>query len=713
MHLRTPKQLSFVLGFGLSFSCSAFSDATDNSGSLEATQLETTQLETMLVQGEQIKLGLEKEQALTPGGVSLIDGADLYQRNISNLADMLRYVPGMWVASGSTGDSTFFSSRGSNLDATNYDGNGIKFLQDGLPVTAADGNNHNRAMDPLGARYATVARGANALTYGASTLGGAIDFVTPTARDTESEIYLNGGSHGQMQGRITTGAVAGNVDGLVTLETRRWDGFRDHHEQEREGLYANAGWTFSDDLQTRFYFTYVENDQELSGALSREQFNDDAYQAQATAISGHFQFNVETWRIANKTQWDINENSSLSVGISYEEQTLYHPIVDKVMVDFDGPGPMPPTEVFSLLINTDQNNLGTTLRYNLRLGDHDLLAGVNYGETTVKGGNYRNDAGRRNGLTTRVDNRADSMELFLVDRWQVALQWKLIYGVQAVIADREVRNTAVASGELYNPSGDYDSINPRVGVIYQLAPSSELFANLSRLYEAPTNYELEDDACQCDLALDAMQGTVLEMGTRGSKQLGKSNEWYWELAFYYAQLKDEILSIDDPDAPGTSLSSNVDDTIHAGIEALVGASFALDASGNHRIEPLLNFTINEFSFSNDSVYGNNTLPVAPGYALKGEILYRNANGFFAGPTFDIIDERYADFHNTYTIDSYTLLGMRIGFSGNGWEIFGEARNLTDEEYVSVFSVKDIAAADAAILQAGEPRSLYVGVKVQL
>ncbi|MGM8227766.1 TonB-dependent receptor family protein [Cellvibrio sp. ARAG 10.3] len=703
MHLCTRKPLFFILGCGLSVSFTVFADIPENSGSLE----------TMLVQGEQIKLGLETEQALTPGGVTLLDGAELYQRNVTNLADMLRYVPGMWVASGSTGDSTFFSSRGSNLDATNYDGNGIKLLQDGLPVTAADGNNHNRALDPLGARYAIVARGANALTYGASTLGGAIDFVTPTARDTEQEIFLNGGSHGQLQGRITTGAVAGNVDGLITLEARRWDGFRDHHQQEREGLYANTGWQVSDALQSRFYFTYVKNNQELPGALSREEFDQDPYQAQASAVSGHFQFNVETWRVANKTQWDINDNSSLSIGIAYEEQALYHPIVDKVMVDFDGPGPMPPTEVFSLLINTDQNNVGTTLRYNLRLGNHDLLAGINYGETTVKGGSYRNDSGRRNGLTTRVDNNADSMELFLADRWQLTPQWKLIYGVQAVVADREVRNTTVANGELYNPRGDYDSINPRVGVIYQLAQSSELFANVSRLYEAPTNYELEDDACKCDAALDAMHGSVFEMGTRGSGALGAGHQWQWELALYYAQLQDEILSIEDPDAPGTSLSSNVDDTIHAGLEALIGASFLLDAGGTHRIEPLVNLTINEFSFDNDPVYGNNQLPVAPGYAIKGEILYRHANGFFAGPTFDVIDERYADFRNTYTIDAYALLGLRAGFQGKSWEIFGEARNLTDEKYVSVFSVKEITSPEAAILQAGEPRSVYVGIKWQL
>ena len=54
----------------------------------------------------------------------------------------------------------YFSSRGSNLDATDYDKNGVKLFQDGLPITTADGNSHNRMLDPLSARYAVIARGA-------------------------------------------------------------------------------------------------------------------------------------------------------------------------------------------------------------------------------------------------------------------------------------------------------------------------------------------------------------------------------------------------------------------------------------------------------------------------------------------------------------------------------------------------------------------------
>ena len=143
---------------------------------------QVTTLGTVEVRAD--KDAVEAERALTPGGVTVIDGETFEQRAVTNMADALRYVPGIFTQSGTGGDAIFISSRGSNLDATNYDSNGIKLFQDGLPVTTADGNNHNRFLDPLAARHAIVARGANALTYGASNLGGAIDFISPTARNS-------------------------------------------------------------------------------------------------------------------------------------------------------------------------------------------------------------------------------------------------------------------------------------------------------------------------------------------------------------------------------------------------------------------------------------------------------------------------------------------------------------------------------------------------
>ncbi|MED5239802.1 MAG: TonB-dependent receptor [Pseudomonadota bacterium] len=646
-------------------------------------------------EAEATRTELQREQSLTPGGVTLVEAEDLKERSVVTLGDMLRYVPGMWTATGSTGDGTFISSRGSNLDAVAYDGNGMKLMIDGLPVTAADGNNHNTFIDPLAARYAVIARGANAMTYGASTLGGAINFITPTARTADNEAYLSVGSHGTVQNSVTGGVVAGDFDGLVTVEQRSYDGFRGHQEQQRGGVYANTGWQINDKVENRFYVTYVDNDQELPGSLSQAQFDEDPYQANPSNIPGNFLYDVEKWRVANRTESNLSDTSNLVVGFSFEDQSLYHPIVENPF--------------FSLLIDNDQTTFGTTVRYDKKLGNHDLLLGLNYGETRVKGGNYQHSGGIRGALSTKVDNQADNLELFAIDRWHFAERWTLVYGAQAVTGSREVSNVDAASGVERNPKDDYDSINPRLGMIYQLADLSELFANVSKLYEAPTLYQLEDDVQANNETLDPMQGVVGEVGTRGTAPLGQASQWNWEVSVYYAQIEDEILSIDDPSAPGTSLATNIEDTIHAGVEALFGASLAL-GSNAQRIEPVLSLTWNDFTFDNDPLYGNNQLPVAPEFFIKGEVMYRHGNGFFAGPTFDIVDDRFGDFANNKDIEGYELLGLRTGLERDNWEVYLEGRNLADEVYVSNVSVSDNEAVNPVSIQAGEPRSFYAGVR---
>ena len=300
-----------------------------------------------------------------------------------------------------------------------------------------------------------------------------------------------------------------------------------------------------------------------------------------------------------------------------------------------------------------------------------------------------------------------------MDRWALAPRWTLVYGAQAVWAEREVENIEVESGARRNPGGDYDSINPRVGALYDLSDGITLFTNASRLFEPPTNFELEDDIRGGNDTLDPMYGYVIEIGGRGEHQVGAASQWYWDVAFYYSQIHDEILSVDDPLAPGTSLSANVDNTIHAGVETLFGASLALDQAEQHRIEPTLSLTLNDFSFDGDDIYHDNDLPAAPGYALRGELLYRNASGVYIGPTFDMIDDRYADFSNTYKVESYELIGLRAGYNNQRWEVFAEATNLLDKDYVALVSVRNVASADAAVIYPGAPLSIYAGVRIQL
>lgn len=666
--------------------------------------------ESVSVTAEQVRAEVERQRALTPGGVTVVEGDELFERYVNNMADMLRYVPGVWAESGYGNDELFFSSRGSNLDAVDYDKNGVKLLQDGLPVTTADGNNHNRVIDPLSARYVSVARGANALTYGASTLGGAMDFVSPTARNSPPlALFVDGGSFGSLNGRATVGGASDTVDGLLTVEGRNWDGYRDHSDQERYGLYGNAGWRPSATTHVQLFATYVHNDLRLPGALTREEVEEDPDQASQAALDGNYGKVVKTARVAAKATWSLGGNGTLAAGLSYEGQSLFHPIVDRILIDFDGPGPNPPVEVFSLLVDTDHRDFGAMVRYDRRLGGHELLVGLNYGKGSVEGGNYRNLNGQPNGISEYVDNRADSVEAFVADRWRVGDRFTLVFGGQLVSAWRDVLTTNATTGAVSNPADRFTSFNPRLGAIASLDDAGELYGNVSRLFEAPTTFQMEDDVRGGDAVLDPMSGTVAEVGWRSAAARSRGTRFTWDVSAYYARISDEILSVDDPAAPGNSLVTNVDKTTHAGLEALVGASF--EVGGAHRLEPRLSLTLNRFRFDADPAWGDNRLPAAPTYAVRGELLYRHPGGFYFGPTFDFVGERYADFANSYRVDSYALLGLRAGFGGRRFEVFGEVRNLLDEDYIATLSVMNEAAADARVLYPGAPLSAFFGARV--
>jgi len=657
------------------------------------------------------------EVAVSPGGVSLVDINGLHDRNVSSVADFFRYVPGVWATSQSGNDEVFITSRGSNLDANNFAGSGVKILQDGLPVTAADGNNHNRMIDPLASSFATVARGGNAFKYGASTLGGAIDFTSPTAHDSPSaRLSLSGGSFGQFLGRGTVSKVfSDSFDGLLTIEGKEWDGYRAHNKQDRFGLYGNFGWQITDSVVNRTFVSYIKNNQQLPGQLTRAQFDANPYQASTQAIGGNYQLNTETERVANKTTWTIDDKSSLDVGFSFENQHLYHPIVDTVHF-FPGDT----ADRFSLLVDSVQQDWGTTARYNLRLDSHDLLLGLNFGTNSDKGGNYTNVGGVRGPMTNQITKKADNIEIFAQDHWHITNKWTLTPALQGVFAHREVDNRRLpipqdANFNVYsqggNPSNDYSGINPSLGLMYNLTERASLYGNVSRLYAPPTNYNISDNitAGLTTTDLKAMEGTSVEIGTRGKQKLGSLNSVNWDLSLYYSWLNNEILSTTPPG--GSAKAANFDNTIHAGVEGLIGGSFALDGKGTHSIKPMLNFTINDFSFDNDRTYANNALPAAPKYFLKGEAMYHHASGYFVGPTFDVVGKRWGDYANTYKIDSYGLLGMRTGWSNDHYKVFLEGRNLLDTKYVANTNIMNTATATDAMLNAGAPLSFYGGIEI--
>ena len=546
----------------------------------------------------------------------------------------------------------------------------------------------------MAARNLVIYRGANALEYGASTLGGAIEMTSPTAYSTPSSIMLRAGSHQSYQAQATASYIFNDyVDALLTVDASTYGGYREHSEQDTLRLYSNVGFQLHEDITTRFYVTALNLDMEIPGSLSADQVEADRDQANPNAITGDYQRNLDVYRIANKTTWTLSEGQRLDLGFSYENQELFHPIVAQSMF-FGG-----------LHVQRDRDDINGMLRY-AQQGGHDYVLGINGGIARVEGTNSDNEAGFPGDTNNEFDNTATNIELYALDRWSLHADWTVILGLQLSTGRREVQDTTLSSGLTETLSDTYTGVNPRVGLVYHMNDDMEIYGHVSRLFEPPTLSQLEDEGA--GETLEAMSGLTVEAGTRGDIMSESGSDFSWNINAYYSWIRDEILSLENPNRPGTSIAENADKTIHAGIEAALSGSFELSES--QRIEPVIAATWNYFRFDGDVNHGNNKLPGVPDAVLRMEALYRHRAGWFVGPTLDVSSGRYADDENTYKIDSYALVGLRGGLTQGRWSAFVEVRNLFDTDYIASSSLRDKAAEDAAILNPGEPLSVYAGIK---
>lgn len=647
------------------------------------------------------------------GGATLIEAEQFRDGRVSNYNDTLGMASGVLAQSRFGSEETRLSIRGSGLQRT-FHGRGLKLMQDGIPVNLADGSFDFPAIDPYATSYIEVYRGANALQYGASNLGGSINFISPTGYTAPKfEVRTEVGSFGYQRLGIQTGGVVNDLDYFVSLSEYSQNSFRDDADQDAQRINGNIGYKISDTVETRFYFGYTNNDSELPGNLSKSQLRDNPEDSQNKANPGDpilsgtgvWERNIDLWRLANKTTftWD---NTKLDVGLFYSNKDLYHPIVDLAYLSFL---PFPPfsTGTFATLgvldQKTDDYGLTMRLQHNGEIGGlkNEFVVGLSptYGETEDK--RFRNVNSHKGAMTNNFDLTARNFEAYLQDTLHVTPDFAVIAGLQYTDSKRKAKDKFInpATGdESYNEN--YNQMSPKLGVLYSLNPQVQLFANYSRSFEPPSFGELVNPTVAKDLK--AQKGNTFEIGTRGNSEYVD-----WDIAMYYAKLRDEMLAVSP--FPGNTDTINADKTVHAGLEMGMTARLPMSLEWRH------NLLVNRFKFDNDDTFGDNRLAGIPKVLMRAELLYRGNHflpGFYFGPTVEWSPERYnVDFAETLYADSYTIWGLKAGQHVNEhWSWFLEGRNLGDKKYAAstdVLKQANATGTDAAYLP-GDGRSVYAG-----
>lgn len=644
---------------------------------------------------------LTAQQALreiqqTPGGVALVI-ADAYKNSTvaNSIKDVLEYVPGVFVQP-KWGDDTRLSIRGSGL-SRNFHLRGVQLYMDGIPINTSDGYGDFQEIDPTAYKYVEVFKGGNALRFGANSLGGAINFVTPSGRDPFiNGVSVDAGAFGFRRLQAKAGGNNGPWDGFITAATQSSDGFRDHSFGQATRLSGNVGYQFSPDVETRFYLNANSVRQRIPGSVSKFSALTSPETAAVNNLTGDWQRNIDSVRIGNKTTMRF-DNTTVEFGAFGIDRHLMHPIFQWLDYHYQDYG--------AFVRAVDDRVIGGFR--------NRLVAGVNVINGRIDNQQFANLAGQKGALLWSSIDRSKNTSVYAEDSFYFLPNVAAVAGTQFLYATRDRQDRLQSDGDQSGRT-EFNLWSPKGGLLWQIDPTWQAFANISRSAEVPSYGESAIGPGIPTIPFTSIRpqrATTYEIGTRAGRP-----DATWELTYYRAQIHNELLCLFS--AFGNCNVTNADRTMHQGIEAGAGAAIFrnLFVRGDRPDRLWLNiaYTFSDFRFSNDPVFGNNLLPGAPRHFVRGELLYKHPNGFYIGPNIEWVPQGYyVDSANTLSTDGYAIYGLKTGFDDGGrYSGYVEARNIGNKAYIASSSIIDRANANSPLFEPGFGRAVYAGFKVR-
>lgn len=634
------------------------------------------------------------------GNTAVVDNEQVERGRAASAEDVLAFQPGVFAQSTSGNAAAKISIRGSGLN-TFYGGYvlGTKFLFDGLPITGPGGTQED-LLSIAGVNYTEVLYGANAFQYAATTLGGAINFVTHTGYTSPGTyLRLEGGSFGYSKQQVSHGGVAGNFDWYVSLLHNQRDGYQDKTDNSGRELVANFGYRFSPRLDTRLLVRYREEELINGGTLTLAQINSGS---RVNPVP-YGRKKKGTTLVGSKTTYVFDDDARLELGVDVND----YPLINSWRY----------STTPNLWRSTDLN---TTLRY-LRSGDtlfgRPLDTSVTWSDSRLVFGDartYDRDSWRLL-KHVRYTGSHDTV-LALGGELQLDPTLWLSAGVSLINIDRDVRvvysttpNTSVFP-DRYALNSWYAA--PRLGLRYQLTPDVQVFGNLSRSIDPPITWQISGGGVATPYArpLVPQKATTAEFGVRGSHGIFDGS-----LTVYRSWIRDELLSVVIQQATATTdavvANSNAEPTVHQGIEAALTAKLWQGERGDS-LSLRQAYTLNDFHYRHDEAFGDNQLPGLPRQVYQAEVQYSHSSGFYAQLNTRAASSYYVDYANTFKAPGYALLGAKLGYGlpSERWSAWVDLRNLTDKHYATATSTAyNLNGRDSNVFYVGDGFSVFAGV----
>jgi iron complex outermembrane receptor protein len=680
-----------------------------------------------------------------PGGVALIGQQSVPETPNLTVSRALSGVPGVVVQEFFGGnDQPRIQLRGSGLQQNPVE-RGILMLQNGLPLNRADGSYIVGFANPRQAESLEVYRGYMANRLGATVLGGAINFVSPTGSTQPGvQMSVGGGSFGQISGGAQAGYKKDNVDAFIGFDASRRDGFRTYNSSERVSVNANVGVALSENVSTRFFAGYTDLGFDVAGPLTKNGMYADPRQVHGgprvvggvaidpgpNVLRDRPRRDASQFLIGSRTTATFDAHLiDVALGYTYTDDTVRFPISSGVRTtvggDFTGLARYaynPSAAILPLFETTAQVTTGSADRENYI--NQNGATGAKFGESKLDATTVSIYSGMNipvwHGVTLSPAISYAHATRDNDDTWRLPTRPTISYN--PANPTMLLPNGAVPT-QSTSYARTYDGWTPSLALSYRPDNTNTVFAAVSRSFEPPTHDDLLATVNGTPNSspgrpnppqpmapfpafsipdLKAQTATTIEGGWRG-----RADRFSWDAVVYYAWVDNELLSLRD--STGASLGAvNADKTTHFGVELGVGAQITDRLSGR------VAYTFQDFRFDNDPLRGNNRLAGAPRHLVNAMLQFQATDSWkLQGAVRWSPDKTPVDNMNTLYADSYVVVDLRTEYKINKtFTVYGEVTNLFDETYASSTLIVDQARPDQAAFLPGDGRGFYAGMKAR-
>ena len=619
----------------------------------------------------------EQTLAEVPQAVTVVDRATIQvgQRRAS-LDESLRGIPGLFVQN----RRNYGLSGGIGLSIRapepRFGLRGLYMIQDGIPITTADGTTEPGNVDMGSVGRIDVIRGPSSVLYGNSA-GGVINLTTEFNPERTVTFLpdLQFGSYGYNRQQLRTeGRLGGNGDILVNVSRFETDGFRQQSHAEIRQANIVTRHQLSPDTEIRGVFNLYDSPWAESASFLNEQ---DARNSP---------------RMARGIAIDQNWGESTTQGQG--GVTLSHRFGSGQILRATGWGMWRDLYAGGVGRAIDLGRGGGGFRTEV-LGSADV-GSLPFQWVTGVDMSAQNDDRVESGLVAPVapgdlpgrgDLLVDQQENvfsagpFVQGTLTVHPRWSVNGGVRFDYYNFSADDRKLDDGD---QSGDrtMSAASPSVGVTFLAASGVNLYANFATAYETPMTVELSNRPTGeggFNQDLNPQNLRSFEVGVRG---LSEPTRLRYEAAVYFSKLDDVLVPFQRPDEQifFANAGKSTRNGLELALEWLATSDLSARVAYTHQ-----DFVFDEFVLDGEDFAGQDE-PGTPPHRLFAGVTHRAPFGMTSIAQLRWVDKYAVNNANTDFNWSYTVVDLRFAldrrWGDTDFRPFIGIDNLFDQRYNS-------------------------------